>query len=56
MAIRAGEIDGQNQAEGVRIPLADLLIAVTALDLGYSVATTNVRHFRFIPGLSIIQM
>src|SRR3977135_3061421 len=45
LAIRAGEIDGENQARGVRLPLADLLIGVTALDLGYTVATSNVRHF-----------
>jgi tRNA(fMet)-specific endonuclease VapC len=26
IAIRAGEIDGENQARGIRVPLADLLI------------------------------
>jgi predicted nucleic acid-binding protein len=31
-------------------PLADLLIGVTALELGYSVATDNLRHFQKIPG------
>jgi len=30
------------------------LIGVTALELGYSVATTNVRHFQMIPGLDIV--
>jgi predicted nucleic acid-binding protein len=39
IALRVGQIDGENQAKGVRLPLADLLIGVTALDLGYSVAT-----------------
>src|SRR6266403_1848055 len=34
----------------------DLLIGTTALHLGYSVATLNVRHFRLIPGLSVIQL
>jgi len=26
------------------------------LQLGYAVATLNVRHFRLIPGLSVIQL
>ena len=56
VALRAGQIDGESQAAGMRVPLADLLIGVTALDLGYSVATANVRHFRLIPGLGIIQL
>jgi predicted nucleic acid-binding protein len=54
IALRAGQIDGQSQASGIRIPLADLLIGATALELGYSVATENLRHFKQIPGLSII--
>ena len=55
VALRTGQIDGENQARGVRLPLADLLIGVTALELGYSVATRNVRHFHMIPGLSVMQ-
>lgn len=38
-----GQIDGENQAKGVRLPLSDLLIGVMALELGYSVATGNLR-------------
>jgi predicted nucleic acid-binding protein len=53
VALRAGQIDGQSTAKGVRLALADLLIGVTALDLGYSVATANVRHFNLIPGLGV---
>ena len=56
IALRAGTIDGHSQAKGVRIPLADLLIGVSALELGYSVGTANVRHFRQIPGLNVIQL
>ena len=55
VALRVGQIDGENQAKGVRLPLADLLIGVTALELGYSVATGNLRHFQMIPGLSVVQ-
>jgi predicted nucleic acid-binding protein len=56
IALRVGQIDGENQAKGIRIPLADLLIGVTALELGYSVATGNLRHFQLIPGLSVMQL
>ncbi len=55
LALRTGQVDGENQARGVRVPLADLLIGVTALELGYSVATANVRHFQAIPGLTLVQ-
>jgi predicted nucleic acid-binding protein len=41
IALRVGQIDGENQAKGIRLPLADLLIGVTALELGYSVAADN---------------
>lgn len=54
IALRAGQIDGENTAKGVRLALSDLLIGVTALELGYSVATANVRHFQMIPGLVIV--
>ena len=54
IALRAGQIDGESQARGVRLPLADLLIGVTALELGYGVATANLRHFQMIPGLNIV--
>jgi tRNA(fMet)-specific endonuclease VapC len=54
LAMLAGEVDGRNQQQGVRVPLADLLIGVTALHAGDSVATRNLRHFRMIPGLSVV--
>ncbi len=56
VALRAGQLDGQNQARGVKVPLADLLIGVAALELGYGVATANLRHFRQVIGLSVIQL
>jgi predicted nucleic acid-binding protein len=56
IALRAGRIDGRSQAKGVRIPLSDLLIGVSALELGYGVGTANVRHFELIPGLRVIQI
>jgi predicted nucleic acid-binding protein len=33
--------------------VADVLIAATALDCGEVVATANVKHFDFIPGLVV---
>jgi predicted nucleic acid-binding protein len=53
VALRAGQMDGENSAKGIRVALSDLLIGVTALELGYRVATVNVRHFQMIPGLGI---
>jgi predicted nucleic acid-binding protein len=56
IALRAGQIDGENQAKGIRLPLADLLIAVTALDLGYGAATGNLRHFQQIAGVTVTRL
>jgi len=56
LALSVGQIDGENQAKGIRLPLSDLLIGVTALELGYSVATGNLRHFEMIPGLSVVRL
>jgi predicted nucleic acid-binding protein len=56
VALRAGQIHGENQAKGVHLPLADLLIGVTAMELGYRIVTDNLRHFRLIPGLSVGQL
>jgi predicted nucleic acid-binding protein len=55
-ALLAGKIDGEQQAQGVTIPFGDLLVGVTALELGFPVLTANLRHFRLIPGLKIIQL
>ena len=54
VALRAGQIDGESTARGVTLPLSDLLIGVTALELGYRVATGNVRHFQAILGVSVV--
>ncbi len=49
-------LDAEQQSRGVVIPFADLLIGTTALSLGYSVLTTNLRHFERIPGLALLQL
>jgi predicted nucleic acid-binding protein len=55
-ALLAARIDGEQQSGGVTVPFGDLLVGATALELGYAVATINLRHFRLIPGLEIIQL
>jgi tRNA(fMet)-specific endonuclease VapC len=54
IALRAGQIDGESAAKGLCVALADLLIGVTAMQLGYGVATGNLRHFQMVPGLQIV--
>ena len=56
IVLRAGQLDGENQARGLRFALPDLLIGVTGLELGYSVGTSNVRHLGDVPGLSVLRL
>jgi len=56
IALRAGQMDGRSRASGVSIPLADLLIGVSALELGYALGTANIRHFQLIQGLVIVRL
>jgi tRNA(fMet)-specific endonuclease VapC len=55
-AFLAGKIDGEQRSAGVTIPSLDLLIGVTALEIGYSIVTANVRHFNLIPSLHVIAL
>jgi predicted nucleic acid-binding protein len=48
-----GRIDAMTRSAGKTIPTADLIIGETAMDLGFSVATANERHYRLIPGLRV---
>lgn len=43
-------------AQGINLPLADLIIGATAVELGYAVATRNLRDFNRIPGLPVVQV
>jgi|SRR5215472_1327640 len=56
LARQAGRIDAEQQARGICIAFQDLLIGVSALDLGYAVVTHNVRHFHMIPNLQVKQL
>ena len=55
-AMLAGKIDGEQQSQGVVIPFGDLLIGATALSLGFSMLTANLRHFQKSPGLTVVQL
>ncbi len=52
----AGKVEGEQAAQGVAIAFEDLVIGATALDLGFDVATLNVKHFQLIPGLKIVTL
>ena len=52
----AGRMEGQQEALGVQFAFEDLLIGATALHLSYDLATLNLRDFKRIPGLSVIQI
>jgi predicted nucleic acid-binding protein len=52
----AGRIHGEQMGQGVSIDFPDLLIGATALHLGFDVATINVKHFRAIPGLTVVTL
>ncbi len=55
-AMLAERINGEQSSQGVIIPFVDLLIGASALEHGYSVATVNLRHFRLIPGLTVVSL
>jgi predicted nucleic acid-binding protein len=52
----AGRIEGDRAGHGIIIAFEDLLIAATALQLGFGVATGNVRHFQLVPGLTVVPL
>lgn len=56
IALRAGEVDGALRQSGVTIGTADALIAATGLVSNYAVATFNVRHFRAVPRLEVVEL
>jgi predicted nucleic acid-binding protein len=55
IAQRVGVISGQEAQKGITLPFEDLLIGATALQLGFELATQNVRHFEMIPNLVVKQ-
>ena len=49
-------LGAEQAAQGINLPLADLIIGATAVELGYAIATRNVRDFSRIPGLHVVQV
>lgn len=54
IALRAGTIDAELAMQGQKTDLIDLLIAATALELGYGVVTGNLDHFERVSTLPIV--
>lgn len=52
-ADRYGALKAEFQSTGTPVDDMDLIIASSALALGTTLATSNVRHFERIPGLDI---
>jgi len=48
-----GSLKAELENKGRRIDDFDLVIAATALILGYRLVTNNERHFQHVPGLEI---
>lgn len=49
-----GRLEGEEAAKGNVLPFNDLMIGAAAIEQGYAVLTGNLRHFRKIPGLTVI--
>jgi predicted nucleic acid-binding protein len=49
-------VGGEQAQKGITLPLSDLIIGACALELGYSIGTSNVRDFNRIPGVQVIEL
>ena len=49
-----GRLKAMMQAKGTSVDDMDLVIASVATSLGAAVATSNVRHFKLIPDLEVL--
>lgn len=54
-SVKAGEILAYIESRGRIIDYRDLFIGVTALVNGFTLLTRNVKHFKYIPGLKLLQ-
>jgi len=55
-ATAAGIVEGELSLAGIRVATVDLLIGVTARELGFGIVTHNLRHFESIPGLQVVSI
>ena len=51
-----GRLEGELANRGFTMAFEDLAVGVTALQLGFGVATMNRRHYELIHGLSIVSL
>src|SRR6266566_8766868 len=49
-------VGGEQAAKGINLPFIDLIIAASALELGYAIGTDNTRDFTRIPDLKVISL
>ncbi len=49
-------VGGEQAQKGITLPLSDLIIGACALELGYSIGTSNLRDFNRIPGVRVIEL
>src|SRR2546425_12946907 len=49
-------VGGEQAAKGINLPFIDLIIAASALELGYAIGTGNERDCRRIPDLKVISL
>lgn len=52
-AVAYGEMEAYLRKKGIRVPLMDLLIGVSARSRGIPLLTRDAAHFRSIPGLVV---
>jgi predicted nucleic acid-binding protein len=55
-AFLVGEIQGKEASTGNVLPFSDLMIAAAAIEQGYAILTENLRHFRKIPGVTVLTL
>ena len=55
VALRIGQLVGENTAKSVRLAVADLLIGVTALEPGYGVLTGMYATSSAFPALTVLK-
>ena len=49
-----GRLKSGLEKNGISVDDFDLIIASTALSMGYSVVTSNTKHFCKVPGLDVV--
>ena len=51
-----GRLEGELANRGFTLAFEDLAVGVTAMQLGFGVATMNRKHYELIPGLNVVSI